>query len=71
MTYFQPATSLCFQISTTFADLHDTPQRMAAKGVIREILDWRTAREFFYWKVRRRILEFDVEKKLKAANKLV
>ena len=44
---------------------------MAAKGVIREILDWRTAREFFYWKVRRRILEFDVEKKLKAANKLV
>ena len=60
-----------FQISTTFADLHDTPQRMAAKGVIREILDWKNAREFFYWKVKRRILEFDVEKKLKTANKLV
>lgn len=58
-------------ISTTFADLHDTPQRMVAKGVVRDILDWRTAREFFYWKVKRRILEFDVEKQVKVANKNV
>lgn len=56
-------------ISTTFADLHDTPQRMMAKGVISEILEWKTSREFFYWKVKRRILEFDVEKKLKIVNK--
>ena len=42
---------------------------MVAKGVVRDILDWRTAREFFYWKVKRRILEFDVEKQVKVANK--
>lgn len=58
-----------FQISKTFADLHDTPQRMQAKGVIQDILDWKTSREFFYWRVKRRILESDVERKLKHANK--
>lgn len=56
-------------ISTTFADLHDTPQRMVAKGVIQEILEWKTAREFMYWKVRRRMLEAEVEGRIKSANK--
>lgn len=56
-------------ISTTFADLHDTPQRMMAKGVIQEILDWETSREFFYWRVRRRVLENGLERRIKSANK--
>ncbi|KAL2017532.1 hypothetical protein VTK56DRAFT_2024 [Thermocarpiscus australiensis] len=45
------------QISLQFADLHDRAGRMKAKGVIREVLEWREARRFFYWRVRRRLNE--------------
>lgn len=42
------------QIAHEFADLHDRAGRMKAKGCISEILEWRTAREFFYWRIRKR-----------------
>ncbi|XP_028757445.1 acetyl-CoA carboxylase 1-like [Neltuma alba] len=45
------------QIATKFAELHDTPLRMAAKGEIREVLDWRKSRSFFCQRLRRRIGE--------------
>ncbi|CAF0807590.1 unnamed protein product [Adineta steineri] len=45
------------QAAVMFCDLHDTPGRMLEKGVIREILDWRTSREFFYWRLKRRLHE--------------
>ena len=45
------------QISLQFADLHDRAGRMKAKGVIREVLEWKNARRFFYWRVRRRLNE--------------
>ncbi|XP_054796887.1 acetyl-CoA carboxylase 1-like [Prosopis cineraria] len=45
------------QIATKFAELHDTSLRMAAKGVIREVLDWSKSRSFFYRRLRRRIGE--------------
>jgi acetyl-CoA carboxylase/biotin carboxylase 1 len=45
------------QIALHFADLHDTPGRMHAKGVIRDILDWKNARRFFYARLRRRLAE--------------
>ncbi|EAA33781.1 acetyl-CoA carboxylase [Neurospora crassa OR74A] len=45
------------QISVQFADLHDRAGRMKAKGVIREVLEWQNARRFFYWRVRRRLNE--------------
>ena len=61
------------QAAVMFCDLHDTPGRMLEKGVIRvsrslflfnktfsllkEILDWRTSREFFYWRLKRRLSE--------------
>ncbi|CAF3694749.1 unnamed protein product [Rotaria sordida] len=45
------------QAAVMFCDLHDTPGRMLEKGVIREILDWRTSREFFYWRLKRRLGE--------------
>ncbi|SAM05410.1 hypothetical protein [Absidia glauca] len=45
------------QIAIHFADLHDRVGRMEAKGVIRKSLEWRTARRFFYWRVRRRLVE--------------
>merc|ERR1719277_2380630 len=45
------------QIACEFADLHDRAGRMEAKGVIKKGLEWRRAREFFFFRVRRRLLE--------------
>eukprot|EP00448_Togula_jolla_P028624 CAMPEP_0170621536 /NCGR_PEP_ID=MMETSP0224-20130122/28649_1 /TAXON_ID=285029 /ORGANISM="Togula jolla, Strain CCCM 725" /LENGTH=2149 /DNA_ID=CAMNT_0010947793 /DNA_START=63 /DNA_END=6512 /DNA_ORIENTATION=- len=56
------------QIACEFADLHDRTGRMAAKGVIRKPLEWRNSREFFYWRVRRRLLEQEVIAKVLKAD---
>lgn len=45
------------QIALQFADLHDTAGRMKAKGTIRQALEWRNTRRFFYWRVLRRLGE--------------
>ncbi|TVY80028.1 Acetyl-CoA carboxylase [Fusarium oxysporum f. sp. cubense] len=45
------------QIAVQFADLHDRAGRMKAKGVIRDVLEWTNARRFFYWRLRRRLNE--------------
>ncbi|XP_058085333.1 acetyl-CoA carboxylase 1-like isoform X2 [Magnolia sinica] len=45
------------QIATRFAELHDTSLRMAAKGVIREVIDWGRSRSFFYKRLHRRVAE--------------
>jgi len=50
------------QIATHFADLHDTPGRMLAKGVISSTVPWKRARSFFYWRLRRRLAEFALRK---------
>ena len=50
------------QIATHFADLHDTPGRMAAKHVIHGTVPWRRSRSFFYWRLRRRLAEFALRK---------
>ncbi|KAF2868139.1 acetyl-CoA carboxylase [Massariosphaeria phaeospora] len=55
------------QISLQFADLHDRAGRMKAKGVIRSSLRWQNARRFFYWRLRRRLNEEYILKKLAAA----
>lgn len=57
------------QISLQFADLHDRAGRMKAKNVIRDSLRWREARRFFYWRVRRRLNEEYIVKRLAAASK--
>ncbi len=57
------------QISLQFADLHDRAGRMKAKHVIRDSLRWREARRFFYWRVRRRLNEEYIVKRLSAASK--
>ncbi|XP_059279749.1 acetyl-CoA carboxylase 1-like [Lycium ferocissimum] len=49
--------SVYTQIAKKFAELHDTPLRMAAKGVVREVLHWENSRSFFYRRLRRRIEE--------------
>jgi len=52
------------QIAVQFADLHDTPERMLEKGVIQEIVPWRTARTTLYWRLRRLLMENTVLQKI-------
>ena len=52
------------QISLQFADLHDRAGRMEAKGTIRHPLQWKNARRFFYWRLRRRLNEESILKKM-------
>jgi len=56
------------QIALQFADLHDRAGRMQAKGVIRQGLRWAGARRFFYWRLRRRLNEEYVLKKMSASD---
>lgn len=55
------------QIALQFADLHDRAGRMEAKGTIRQPLQWRNARRFFYWRLRRRLTEELIMKRMAAA----
>jgi acetyl-CoA carboxylase/biotin carboxylase 1 len=57
------------QVSLQFADLHDRAGRMKAKNVIRSSLKWKEARRFFYWRVRRRLNEEYIIKRMLAATK--
>ena len=59
---------LYVQISHEFADLHDRPGRMLAKGVISGIVPWKRSREYFYWRVRRRLLQDAMVAELRAAD---
>merc|ERR1719230_142198 len=59
---------LYVQISHEFADLHDRPGRMKAKGVIRDVVPWARAREYFFWRVRRRLAQDALIGELKAAD---
>lgn len=52
------------QISLQYADLHDRAGRMKAKDTIRMPLQWSQARRFFYWRLRRRLNEESVLKRL-------
>ncbi|KAK3331762.1 acetyl-CoA carboxylase [Cercophora scortea] len=56
------------QIAIQFADLHDRAGRMKAKGVIREVLEWKNARRFFYWRVRRRLNEEYILRRIAAST---
>lgn len=56
------------QISLQFADLHDRAGRMQAKNTIRHPLVWKNARRFFYWRLRRRLNEESVIKKMENAS---
>ena len=59
---------LYLQIAHEFADLHDRAGRMKAKGCITEVLEWRSAREYFYWRIRKRQAEDAVKDRLVAAS---
>ncbi|CAL1616009.1 unnamed protein product [Knipowitschia caucasica] len=57
------------QVAVQFVDLHDTPGRMQEKGVITDILEWKNVRLFFYWRLRRLLLEQVVKCEILQANK--
>jgi hypothetical protein len=55
-------------MAATFADLHDTPGRMHAKGTVRGVVEWRNARRFFYRRLRRRMSELLVWRKFREVD---
>ncbi|KAG2305142.1 hypothetical protein Bca52824_033793 [Brassica carinata] len=59
---------LYIQIATKFADLHDTSMRMAAKGVIKSVVEWSGSRWFFYRKLVRRIAESSLVRNVREAS---
>jgi acetyl-CoA carboxylase/biotin carboxylase 1 len=42
------------QVAVAFAEMHDTPVRMVAKGVLHGIVPWAKARPFLATRLRRR-----------------
>merc|ERR1719195_354023 len=56
-------------VAVGFADLHDRTGRMKAKGVIRDGVVWKNSRRFFFWRVRRRILQDFFIKTVRTADK--
>lgn len=48
------------QIAVQFAELHDRPGRMQAKGCVNGVIPWTNSRRFFYWRVRRRLCDVKV-----------
>ncbi len=55
------------QAAGIFCDLHDTPGRMIAKGVIRKVVKWEDSRRYFYWRLRRKTVELEYTKKIEEA----
>lgn len=56
------------QIALQYSDLHDRAGRMKAKDTIRMPLVWAQARRFFYWRLRRRLNEEYVIKRIAASQ---
>uniref|UniRef100_A0A8C2FHK2 acetyl-CoA carboxylase n=1 Tax=Cyprinus carpio TaxID=7962 RepID=A0A8C2FHK2_CYPCA len=66
------------QVAVQFADLHDTPGRIresmnyaineSGLVCVQDVLEWQTSRLFFYWRLRRLLLEDTVKRKIQCAN---
>ncbi|EFN59405.1 hypothetical protein CHLNCDRAFT_56737 [Chlorella variabilis] len=56
------------QVAIQFAQMHDGPVRMLAKGMLRGIVPWRQARAFFVARLRRRLTEEALLKHIAAAD---
>nr|XP_010961867.1 acetyl-CoA carboxylase 2 isoform X1 [Camelus bactrianus] len=52
------------EVAVQFADLHDRPGTLLEKGLIADILDWKTTRTFLYWRLRRLLLESQVKQEI-------
>merc|ERR1712048_986036 len=55
------------QVSVMYCDLHDRSARMKSLGAIHEELEWRQSRTYLHWRIRRRLCESGVIKKIQAA----
>jgi acetyl-CoA carboxylase/biotin carboxylase 1 len=58
------------QAAVEFADLHDRPARMLGKEVVRQVIPWESSREFFYWRIIRRLNTKNLIKRMNAAANL-
>jgi len=56
------------QIAIRFAELHDTSFRMAAKGVVKNVVKWEDSRIFFYKRLNRRLTESSLIKDVRDAS---
>jgi len=56
-------------VAIGFADLHDRTGRMKAKGVILDDVAWKNSRRFFFWRVKRRVLQDFFIKSVRAVDK--
>lgn len=56
------------QVACQFADLHDTPVRMVAKGVLQGIVPWAKARSFFARRLQARLLRDQLAKEVAAVD---
>ncbi len=56
------------QLTLEFADAHDRPGRMQAKGVVRDVVDWKDSRRFLYWRLRRRMAEHVLHARMRGAS---
>jgi len=54
------------QVSRTYCDLHDRSGRMVAVGAISDELTWKDSREYLHWRIRRRLRQLEVSRKLQA-----
>ena len=52
------------QVAETFADLHDRADRMKSVGVIKKVVPLENARIYFYWRLRRRLIEMKIVKEI-------
>ncbi|KAI9329995.1 acetyl-CoA carboxylase [Obelidium mucronatum] len=59
------------QISVQFADLHDKPGRMLAKGAVSAVVPFAESRKFFYWRLLRRISEDSIIKEMRLADESI
>ncbi|VDD78910.1 unnamed protein product, partial [Mesocestoides corti] len=50
------------QAAHQFADLHDTPGRLTARGLVSACVEWRSSRAFFFALLARRLLEQEAVK---------
>jgi acetyl-CoA carboxylase/biotin carboxylase 1 len=56
------------QVAIAYCDLHDRSGRMKGLGAIHEELNWPETRPYLHWRIRRRLRESAVCKKLRADN---
>ena len=56
------------QAALHFMDLHDVPERMLAKDVLQAAVPWEKSRQFFYWRLKARLMEERLFKEMELAD---